>query len=73
MIGEDSGLYSEFVGKVTYKKGRARLKVDWKSLAEDLLAKHVAVEEQEEVKGRYASRGETRRRLSFPYKYWKLN
>ena len=72
-IGADSGLYSELVGKVLYKKGKARVKVNWKSLAENLLAKYVGGAQQEEVKKVYTSYGEIKRRLTFPYKYWRLN
>ncbi len=72
-IGEDSGIYSELIGKVTYCKPRARHNTDWKALAQDLLAKHVPQSEQERLQQGYTRKAETSRRLNFPYKYWKLN
>ncbi len=71
-IGADSGIYSEFLGKVTYRKSRPRQKTDWKALAQELLAP-LTEAEKDEIYQRHSGRSEIKRRLSFPYKYWKLN
>lgn len=71
-IGRDSGLYSDRLGKVTFKKSRQRRKTDWKHLAEDLLSKFINTPEQERIKALYTKCEEASRRLSFPHKMWML-
>ena len=72
-IGNDAGIYSEFLGKVTYKKGKPVEKIEWKNMAQDLLAKYTEFEEQDVIVRKYTSRVDKGRRLTFPFKYWKLN
>ncbi len=71
-IGADAGIYSEFLGRVTFRKSRPRQKIDWKALAQELLITLPAAEQEERLQ-RHSSSSELKRRLAFPYKYWKLN
>ena len=71
-IGEDSGLYSEALGKVLYKKGRSRRRVEWKRLAEDLLNRFISPVERNKIKKVYSKYEEAGRRFTFPHKLWLL-
>lgn len=72
-IGQDSGIYSDFIGKVTYRKSRAKRTTNWKSLAQDVMAKYVQAGEQDELTSRYTTVSDVSRRFCFPYQYWKQN
>ena len=72
-IGDDSGLYSENLGKITYKMCNPRKSTNWESLAEEILEKRYSEKERKSIIDRFTSKPKASRRFSFPYKYWKLS
>ena len=72
-IGEDTGIYSDSLGKITYRLVAPRKKTDWKALAEEILDKKYSKDDQQLIIDRFTSTGKALRRFSFPFKSWKMD